>query len=278
MLHFVTLTLHFVAFTLQTLYTLIIDACIHVARRSGMKLNKPVSKCSPCVAEGKWKDTKVERHWNQVQQQCNQRQRRCHEPDLEHKHEKGMPQVEQSTAQQSKACHKVYRKWNAVYRKRSKAHHQRKKVFNNATNNCMMNAAYSLLTPVLGPKRGLTFGGGLTFGFIHFAVTSPFPTQKMSEPMLLDDLQLEETDTIDEVESSDDSEFEFVEAPVNDEEPEQPEESPSVMELLLDVDEDSTENDAGADENSAEPSKEAPIRLPSFKAKQKPITSWFKSQ
>ena len=64
--------------------------------------------------------------------------------------------------------------------------------------------------------------------------------------MLLDDLQLEETDTIDEVESSDDSEFEVVEAPVNDEEPEQPEESPSVMELLLDVDEDSTENDAGA--------------------------------
>ena len=52
----------------------------------------------------------------------------------------------------------------------------------------------------------------------------------MSEPMLLDDLQLEETDTIDEVESSDDSEFEVVEAPVNDEEPEQPEESPSVME------------------------------------------------
>ena len=44
----------------------------------------------------------------------------------------------------------------------------------------------------------------------------------MSEPMLLDDLQLEETDTIDEVESSDDSEFEVVEAPVNDEEPEQP--------------------------------------------------------
>ena len=75
----------------------------------------------------------------------------------------------------------------------------------------------------MGPKRGLTFGGGLTFGFIHFAVTSPFPTQKMSEPMLLDDLQLEETDTIDEVESSDDSEFEVVEAPVNDEEPEQPE-------------------------------------------------------
>jgi hypothetical protein len=74
--------------------------------------------------------------------------------------------------------------------------------------------------------------------------------------MLLDDLQLEETDTIDEVESSDDSEFEVVEAPVNDEEPEQPEESPSVMELLLDVDEDSTENDAGADDNSAEPSKE----------------------
>ena len=84
----------------------------------------------------------------------------------------------------------------------------------------------------MGPKRGLTFGGGLTFGFIHFAVTSPFPTQKMSEPMLLDDLQLQETDTIDEVESSDDSEFEVVEAPVNDEEPEQPEESPSVMELL----------------------------------------------
>ena len=108
----------------------------------------------------------------------------------------------------------------------------------------------------MGPKRGLTFGGGLTFGFIHFAVTSPFPTQKMSEPMLLDDLQLEETDTIDVVESSDDSEFEVIEAPVNDEEPEQPEESPSVMELLLDVDADSTENDAGADDNSAEPSKE----------------------
>ena len=73
-------------------------------------------------------------------------------------------------------------------------------------------------------------GGGLTFGFIHFAVTSPFLTQKMSEPMLLDDLQLEETDTIDKVESA------------------------------VDVPE------------------EAPIRLPSFKAKQKPITSWFKSQ
>ena len=44
----------------------------------------------------------------------------------------------------------------------------------------------------------------------------------MSEPMLLDDLQLEETDTIYEVESSDDSAFEVVQAPVNDEEPEQP--------------------------------------------------------
>ena len=55
----------------------------------------------------------------------------------------------------------------------------------------------------------------------------------MSEPMLLDDLQLEENDTIDEVESSDDSDLEVVEAPVNDEEPE---EQPSVTEVLLDVD------------------------------------------
>ena len=99
-------------------------------------------------------------------------------------------------------------------------------------------------------------GGGLTFGFIHFAVTSPFPTQKMSEPILLNDRHLEETDTIAEVESFDDSKFEVVEAPMNDEEPEQPEESSSVMELLLDVHEDTTENVAGADDNSAEPSKE----------------------
>ena len=75
----------------------------------------------------------------------------------------------------------------------------------------------------------------------------------MSQPILLDDLQLEETDTIDEVESSGDSEFEVVEASVNDEDPQQPEESPSVMELLFDVDENSTKNDAGVDDNSAEP-------------------------
>ena len=33
--------------------------------------------------------------------------------------------------------------------------------------------------------------GGLTFGSLHCAATVPFPTQKMPEPMLLDDLQLE---------------------------------------------------------------------------------------
>ena len=53
--------------------------------------------------------------------------------------------------------------------------------------------------------------------------------------MLLDDLQLEENDTIDEVQSSDYSDLEVAR-------------------------------------------EEAPIRLPSFKAKQKPITSWFQSQ
>ena len=66
---------------------------------------------------------------------------------------------------------------------------------------------------------GLTFRGGLIFGSLHFAATLPFPTQKMSEPMLLDNLQLGENDTIDEVESSDDSDLEVVEAPMYDEEP-----------------------------------------------------------
>ena len=60
----------------------------------------------------------------------------------------------------------------------------------------------------------------------------------MSQPMLLDD-------SIDEVESSD----EVVEAPVSDEESEEP---PSVMEVLLDVDKDRTENVAGAENNGGE--------------------------
>ena len=55
---------------------------------------------------------------------------------------------------------------------------------------------------VLGPKGGLTFGGCLTSGSLHLAATLPFPTQNMSEPVLLDDLLLV-NDTIDEVESSD---------------------------------------------------------------------------
>ena len=38
-----------------------------------------------------------------------------------------------------------------------------------------------------------------------------------------------------------------------------------MMELLLDVDEDSTENDAGADDNSAEPSKEQKMHVPARK-------------
>ena len=51
----------------------------------------------------------------------------------------------------------------------------------------------------------------------------PSPTQKMLEPMRLDDLQVEENDTIDEVsESSDASDLEVVEAPVDDEEPKEP--------------------------------------------------------
>ena len=68
----------------------------------------------------------------------------------------------------------------------------------------------------------------------------------MSKPMLLDDLQLEENDTIDEVASSDDSELEVVEALVNNEEPKEPDEPPSVMKVLLDIDEDTTENGAEA--------------------------------
>ena len=74
--------------------------------------------------------------------------------------------------------------------------------------------------------------------------------------MLLDDLQPEENDTIDEVESSDDSDLEVVEAPVNDEEPKEPEGPPSVMEVLLDVDEDNTGNVPGADNNGAVVPKE----------------------
>ena len=77
-----------------------------------------------------------------------------------------------------------------------------------------------LVQLVLGPKGVLLSGGGgvLTFRSLHFAATLPFPTQKMSQPMLLGDLQLEEKCTIDEVESSDDSDLKVVEAPVNDEE------------------------------------------------------------
>ena len=71
----------------------------------------------------------------------------------------------------------------------------------------------------------------------------------MSRPKLLDDLQLEENDTIDEVESSDDSDLEVVEACVNDEEPEEP---PTVMEVLLDVDKGSSENVAGDNNNGVE--------------------------
>ena len=74
-----------------------------------------------------------------------------------------------------------------------------------------------------GSQEGSYFWGGSYFWVHPFCCHFTFPTQKMSEPMLLDDLQLEETDTIDEVESSDDSELEVVEAPVNDEEPEKPE-------------------------------------------------------
>ena len=67
--------------------------------------------------------------------------------------------------------------------------------------------------------------------------------------MLLDKLHLEENDTIHEVESSGDSNLEVVEALVNDEEPK---EKPSVMEVLLDVDDDITENVAGAESNGGE--------------------------
>ena len=69
---------------------------------------------------------------------------------------------------------------------------------------------------VLGAK------GGLTFGSDHFVSMLPFTPQKMPQPMLLHDLQLEENDTIDEVESSDDPDLEAVEAPVDYEEPKQP--------------------------------------------------------
>ena len=43
---------------------------------------------------------------------------------------------------------------------------------------------------------------------------------------------------------------------MNDEEPEDPNKPPSVMEVLLDINEDTTENVAGADNNGAEAPKE----------------------
>ena len=48
---------------------------------------------------------------------------------------------------------------------------------------------------------------------------------------------------------------------MNDEEPEEPDEPPSVMEVLLDIDEDTTENVAGADNNGAEAPKEQKTHL-----------------
>ena len=107
---------------------------------------------------------------------------------------------------------------------------------------------------VPGPKGGSYFwGGGFTFGSVGFAATLPFPTQKMSQPVLFDNLQLEENDTIDK--SLEDSDLVVVEAPVNDEEPEEPEEPPSVMEVLLNIDEDTTENVARAGNNGAKAPK-----------------------
>ena len=38
----------------------------------------------------------------------------------------------------------------------------------------------------------------MSFGSAQFASTLPLPRQKMPEPLLLDDLQLEENDIIDE--------------------------------------------------------------------------------
>ena len=108
---------------------------------------------------------------------------------------------------------------------------------------------------VLGPKGGLYFQRGLTFGSVHFAATLPFPTPNMSEPMLLYDLQLEENDTIDEVESSDDSDLEVVEAPVNDVE----------QQVRAAI-------DARARQEAVDVPEEAPIRLPPFKATNKQIT------